>query len=390
MHQDYWFLSKEAYEPWLVRFAIGESEYLSALQEITQLFPQESSHEYYKATANRLGSLSHFDLLPYPNHRLQYNPVPILLNVNGAGILSQLLYLGLAIRDTKNAMGQMKAFKDLTSDENYRGALFEIEVGAELVRSGLRATYQTTSPDYIIEELPLGIEATVRDVPISREVAERLTATLAFLEFQHLSIELLAKGEQYSEGLVEKITQDVEHLLNSGETELSRPYCRIRHDLTESKERTVAISFFGEYSYEETLSHLLTTRLKEKEEKIRKGIAGGPKMKYIAALDIRSLLALPIEPESDYEQRIAERHRHYYDRLRVFRQEVIRTCQNFAAQSDLIKGALLWGRKRTKNPADEVHRRYSICLVTADQSIEIDKNNLSGELINFAKKNAHP
>lgn len=389
MHQDYWFLSKEAYEPWLERFAIAESDYLSALQEITKLFPQERSLDYYRSTARRLGSLSHFDLLPYPNQRLSYNPVPILLNVNGSGILSQLLYLGLALRDVKNVMGLTKAFGDLTSERNYRGALFEVEVGAELVRSGLKPTYRTTSPDYIIEELSLGVEATMRDVPLSRVVAERLTATLAFLEFKHLSIELTAKGEHNSEELVDKITKDVELLLNEGDTELIQPHYRIRHDRTEAGERTVAIAFGGEYRYEETLSHLITSRLIEKEEKIRKGLAGEPEMKCVAALDIRSLLALPIEPESEYERQMAERHRPYIDRLRVFRQEVVRACQTFAAQSSLIKGTLLWGRKTTKAPTDEVHRRYSICLVTADQSIEVDKHNLSGELINIARKNGH-
>lgn len=384
-HQDYWFLNKEEYDPWLERFAITEPEYLSALQEITKLFPWQSSLEYYRATAARLGSLSHFDLLPYPNQRLSYNPVPILLNVWGAGILSQLLYLGLALRDTKNTVGLTKAFRDLTSEINYRGALFEVEVGAELVRSGLKPTYRTTSPDYIIEELSLGVEATMRDVPLSRAVAERLTATLAFLEFKHPSIELTAKGEHESEELVDEITKDVERLLNAGDTELIQPHYRIRHDQTEGGERTVAIAFGGEYRYEETLSQLITRRLIEKEEKIRKGLAGKPEMRCVAALDIRSLVALPIEPESEYERQMAERHRPYFDRLRVFRKEIVRACQTFAAQSPLIKGILLWGRRRTKNPADEVHRRYSICLVTADQSIEVDKHNLLGKLVDIAQ-----
>ena len=159
MHQDYWFLTKGQYEPLLERFGITEPDYLGALQEVTRLFPRDSSLEYFRAASTKLGSLSHFDLLPYPNQRLPYNPVPILLNVNGAGILSQLLYLGLALRDVKNSVGVTKAFKDLTSDENYRGDLFEIEVGAELVRSGLKPAYRTTSPDYLIEELSLGVEA---------------------------------------------------------------------------------------------------------------------------------------------------------------------------------------------------------------------------------------
>jgi len=387
MHQGYWFLTKGEYEPLLQRFGITEADYLAALQEVTTLFPCESSLRYFRAAGARLGSLSHFDLLPHPNQRLPYNPVPILLNVNGAGTLSQLLYLGLALRDIKNALGLTKALRDLTSDDHYRGALFEIEVGAELVRSGLKPLYRATSPDYLLAELPLGIEATTRDVPIARVVAERLFATLAFFEFKHLSIELTIRGEQHDEQVVHEITKDVERLLSTGETELVRPYCRIRHDLIDSKERTVVINF-GDCRYETTLSDLIKNRLADKEEQIRKRLAGRPQMNCVAALDIRSLLARPIEPESEYERQLAERHQPYFDRLRALRQEVVRACQAFVVQSPLIKGALLWERKRIKAPADEVHRRYSISLVTADRSIEVDSHNLSEELISVARANA--
>lgn len=195
MERKYWFLDKAEYGPLLEGFALAESDYLSALQEVTTLFPQERSLEYYQATITRLGSLGHFDLLPHPNQRLPYNPVPILLNNNGAGILSQLLYLGLALRDFRTEMGRTQAFKDLISpyEASYRGALFEVEVGAELARGGLKPHYGTTSPDFITKEPPLGVEATIRQVPLPRAVAERLTLVLAFLDFKHLSIVINAK-----------------------------------------------------------------------------------------------------------------------------------------------------------------------------------------------------
>jgi len=137
MDQNHWFLSKGEYTPLLQRYAITEEDYLAALNEVTTLFLRESSLEYFHAASAEQGSLSHFDLLPYPNQRLPYNPVPILLNIRGVGILSQLLYLGLALRDFKKAFGVTKALRDVTSEDNYRGALFEIEVGAQLARSGL-------------------------------------------------------------------------------------------------------------------------------------------------------------------------------------------------------------------------------------------------------------
>jgi hypothetical protein len=147
---------------------------------------------------------------------------------------------------------------------------------------------------------------------------------------------------------------------------------------------------FGKYPFEETLSHLIATRLKEKEGVLRKGLAGRPEMQYVVALDTRSLSALPLDPEpgSEYEQQMAEIHRPYFDRLRFFRQQMVKACQDYTTESPLIKGILVWSGKRTKTPSDEVHRRYSICLVTPEQSIEVDKQNLAAELENILK-NGH-
>src|SRR5215470_6308969 len=104
------------------------------MHELAQLFPWEKSLATYQTILRRFresGCINHFNLIPYPNERLLYNPIYVLL---GAGILNQLLYLALALHDTKNAIGRTKAFTDITfeTEENYRGALFEIEVCAEL------------------------------------------------------------------------------------------------------------------------------------------------------------------------------------------------------------------------------------------------------------------
>jgi hypothetical protein len=385
MQYDYWFLDPAQYGPALQQFAITEPEYLAALQEVTNLFPKESSLQYYRAAFTRWGSLSHFDLLPYPNHQLPYNPVPILLNVTG-GVLSQLLYLGLALGDFRKAIGQTKAFNDLTSEKQYRGALFEIEVGAELARSGLKPTYCTTSPDFILGELPLGIEASIREVPLPRAIAERLFGVLASFEFRHLYIDITVKGEHDIEEFMKNITEDIQRLLSEGKIELIQSRYRLGHDLLAPVERTVSI-FLGKYRYEETLPHLITSRLADKEEYIRKALTGKAMINCVVALDTRSLLQAPFEAESEYERQLVEHNRVYFDRERTLRQQVITACQAFAADSHLIKGILLWGRKRLKFPeeAEAVHRRHSISLVTAENDTEVDKNNLAGELVKIAQ-----
>jgi hypothetical protein len=133
---------------------------------------------------------------------------------------------------------------------------------------------------------------------------------------------------------------------------------------------------------------LITKRLGEKQENIRKGLAGKAAMKCVVALDTRSLLEAPFEARSEYERQLAERNRPHFDRQRVLSQQVVTACQAFAADSPLIKGVLLWGRKRSKFPEEEMRRRYSISLVTAEQNIEVEENNLAGELVKIAQ--GHP
>jgi hypothetical protein len=387
MQESYWFLEKAKYESLLDDFATTEDEYLTSMNEIAQLFPKDRVTKEYQATLTQLGNLDHFDLVPAPNQRLRYNPVPILLGGPlTVHCLAALLYLGMALRDAKTAFGPTKAFRDLTSKVSYRGALFEIEVGAELARSNLKPRYRRGSPDFVLKDLPLGVEAAMRDVPLDRYVAERLFATLAFLDFRHLSIELRIRGEYDPEELVGEIATQVEQLLETGGAEVDRTNYHIRRVSTRPGEstvppdaRTLAVSFGG-YRYEDTLSHFISERLKEKERQIAKRFVKDAGPKCVVALDTRSLLAPPIEPESDYERRMAERHRAYYDRLRLFGDQVIAACQAFTAQSPLVKGVLLWGRKRTRTLADEVHRRNSIRLATPERVREVDRKNLSSEL----------
>ncbi len=379
-----WFSDPEQYRLALERFAIPEAEYCAALLEVTTLFPPEISRRRKDEAAKRLGSLSHFDLLPYPNQHLPYNPVPILLAC-GVG-LPQLLYLGLAIRDFKRVIGPTKALKRLTTEREYRGALFEIEVGAVLARSGLKPCYGKTSPDFVLPDLPLGLEVSTREVPIPRAVAERLIGTLSTLEFGRLTVELTIPGEQDLDSLMTGITEDIRRLLSTRETKLTTSRCTLGHDATRREERTVEITI-GENCYENTLRRLIGNRLAEKEEQIRSGLNGRAPMKCVVALDVRSLLLARFEAKSEHEQRLVERNAPHFDRQRILHHQVVMECQTFVAASPLVKGVLVWNRRRLSDPpeADAVHQRYSISLLTAEDSLEVDGSNLAGELVRIAR-----
>ena len=62
----------------------------------------------------------------------------------------------------------------------------------------------------------------MREVPLRREVTERLRLTLAPYAFKHLSIGIWAKGDHDINELAESISRDVKELLDAGRTELAR------------------------------------------------------------------------------------------------------------------------------------------------------------------------
>src|SRR5262249_33736514 len=156
------------------------------------------------------------------------------------------------------------------------------------------------------------------------------------------------------ETLVESIAKDAREVLASDDGSLVRPNYRIVHGPSITASRSLCVSW-GEYCYEDTLSHLVATVLKNKEEQIRNRLSGMPTMAYVVAIDSRSLVAMSLEPATEYEHRMYKHHKIYFDRLRVFQQHVVSACQAFIQQSHLIRAVLVWRRRRLQTISDEVH-----------------------------------
>jgi hypothetical protein len=195
MSKTFWLVDPQQYRPLLARLELTESEYLAAITAVTNLFPIDAAEQQYRRTLCERGSVDHFSLIPTPNRRLEYHPVPVLMCSQSTHTLAQLARLGRDLSATNSVIPD-KTRNDLTLLSNYRGSLFEIEVAAELVRAGVTPRYSPESPDFLILESSTGIEVTVREVPIARAIAEILTMELAMLDFKELSVALtLADAE---------------------------------------------------------------------------------------------------------------------------------------------------------------------------------------------------
>ena len=377
----YWFLRPESYQSLLSQYEIEEPDYVSAMGELAALYTAEKCRELYEATLREHRGLSHFSLFPHPFQRLKYHPLPVLLHFPANH--AELIYLGLAIRDYRRQYSNTKAFTDILAKDHYRGALFEFEVGATLARTGLEPAYRKDSPDFLIPDLPLGVEATIREVPRPRAVANQLTLSLAFVEFRRLNVTITATGEFNSYDLANKITEDAQRMLCAGETESVTKDWRLSHDKQHSGDKVLSVSY-GIYQYHNTLAYLIKQELTNKEASCFARL--DTPIPCLAALDARSLFGPPGEPRNDYERALVARNKPYFDRVRQSREQVIAACQTYAANSTVIKGVLLWDLKRTFTPADKVHRRCSIRLVTATRDVEVTRDTLAAELAAIARR----
>jgi hypothetical protein len=170
-----------------------------------------------------------------------------------------------------------------------------------LVRAGVNAQYSCESPDFLIHEW--GIETAVRDVPLDRAIAEVLISKLSTLDFKKLSIVLTpADPKRIDPGILcDEVSEDVELILQATEAQLTKRDYTIAHNSV-AAEKTLRVTF-GDYSYEATLAHVIEDRLRMKEENIAKHIRGQNRLaQYWVALDCRSLLAVPLSPQTDYEK----------------------------------------------------------------------------------------
>jgi hypothetical protein len=371
----YWFFRPESYRALLPRYEIEEADYLSAMKELASLYTPEQCRNLYEATLREQQGLDHFSLFPHPFQRLKYHPLPLLLHFPANH--EELIYLGLAIRDYRRQYGNTKTFTNILASDHYRGALFEFEVGATLARTKLNPTYRKDSPDFLIPSLPLGVEATIREVPLPRAVVNQLTLSVGFVEFRRLNVEITATGEFNPYDLANKIAEDAQRMLSADETESVTKDWRLSHDKQHVGDQVLVMSY-GKYRYENTLAYLIKKELTEKENRCSARL--DTPIPCVAALDVRSLFGWPEEPRNDYERALVARNKPYFDRVRQSREQVIAACQTYAANSSVIKGVLLWDLKRTFTPADKVHRRCSIRLVTASRDVEATLETLAAEL----------
>ncbi len=143
------------------RLGISKEHYLSLMESVKDVFPQEwVAKELKKHDRRRYPPTMHCDLLPRFLHPLQCNPIPMLLGLEGSCV--PLIRLGQLIQAVEGKPPE-KLVQRLRGDPGtYMGALFELEVievfkksGFSLVKpleaDGVDFTFEKNSKNVFVE-----------------------------------------------------------------------------------------------------------------------------------------------------------------------------------------------------------------------------------------------
>lgn len=134
-----WFEQPEKYKKVIDHLGISESSYLSLMDSIKNVFPEQWVSEELSKHDRRYSPVIKVDLLPGLFSRLQYNPVPITLGVTCGGDISlvHLIRLGQLIQAIEGEQGAERLLEKLRGGpDEYISARFEIEVLERFKRSG--------------------------------------------------------------------------------------------------------------------------------------------------------------------------------------------------------------------------------------------------------------
>ena len=370
MNSKPWFLDPEKYRESLSRYSVSETQYVDAINAIQELYAPGSIDEEHQAITSRTSSLSHSDLQPSVNmQHLPYNPIPVLWSL---GLVDQLLYLGLAITCYKNHFENTKALSDLKGIENFRGALFEVEVGSFLAKCGSKTHYQKSSPDFVVTDHRLGIEAVTRNVPLKRAVANNLGSAFAMEDFGALHIELRNCGDMDADELTSLIKKQFHKMVSEGLDVYSCDMFRITSNSVDSMEKTLHTSW-GVTSYANEASSIIASLLRTKTDQVKRAKSFDKSWSYIIAVDLRSLFNYEFVPQSEYENNVFNKNLSYFESQNQLRQSTLNVCQRFVNEEDSIIGVLAWVRKKLQYPlsSDSIHSRYSVLFITRDSIHEV-------------------
>ena len=215
-----WFEQSEKYSSVIDRLGISQAKYLSLMESVKKVFPQEWYAKELEKHDRRYPPVIG-GLLPGLFSRLQYNPVPIFLGVTcgGFGSLVPLIRLGQLIQAIEGEASKEQLFQRLRGAiDGFMGALFELEVFEEFKNGGfsLKKAMEADGVDFTFEKNSevILVEATHRGASSILNLVDEIFRRSFQRGFQGHStrfvrVKLKYEIDYYTEVVVERIVHEI-------------------------------------------------------------------------------------------------------------------------------------------------------------------------------------
>lgn len=292
-----WFEQSEQYSSVIDRLDISQAQYLSLMESVKKVFPQEWYAKELEKHDRRYPPVIG-GLLPSLFSRLQYNPVPIFLGITCGGYLPLVLLirLGQLIQAIEGEASKDKLFQRLRgAPDDFMGALFELEVFSAFMNAGfsLKKPMEVDRVDFTFEKNSkvILVEATHRGASLILNLVDEIFRRSFQRGFQGHStrfVRVKLKYEivyYYTDVVVERIVHEivaVSHAFSEG-FEDPEGYYSISQE--KSEKGSLSIGWHdqgGECVYE--AKDLFTKKLQDKLPQLLKNHGS------YCAVDMRSLM----------------------------------------------------------------------------------------------------
>ncbi len=369
-----WYLMPSQYNQFLQEMRLSEKQYLEAIAELHEVIPLQKARSHTNKLLYQQESLIHENFHPQPFSVLGHHPLQVFLSglPSSKWDLVDAVRLGRDLVESRNIDGLQKLRRRLGVFKEYTGALFEVELLAEIYRAKFKnIKINKDTPDFEcdLECSHFLIEAKHCSVSVPRAITQNITLGLAFQEFGEFKITLLSGigcNDKSINELVEQIVKDARSLISGELTKFESNEYLITHDPNLGP-RAVSIQYGG------NTEGRVHGALKEKERKLSKR---GVRKNEIAivALDLRS--QFPASPlfekykDTTYIKSWLKKNMPDLDKWHNSARESART---FVGSSDVVSGALLWfpnsERAHPCTPVEYYKATHTMTLVTKQSTI---------------------
>jgi hypothetical protein len=336
-----WFEQSINYSDIIDRLGISQEHYLSLMESVKKVFPQEWVAKELEKHDRRYPPVIEGSLLPGLFRRLEYNPVAIVLGITcgGYGSLVPLIRLGHLIQAIEGEASKEQLFQRLRgAPDGYMGALFELEVFEAFKKAGfsLKKAMEADGVDFTFKKnnKEVFVEATHRGASdfLNRvdEIFKRsYQRGFGGPSYRFISLTLKYIPDYYTDAVVEEIVKKILEVGRSFSDGFEDPKGNYSISQEKSEKSGLAIGWHdqgGECVYE--AKDLFKSKLQDEKKRKQLLINTGT----YCAVDMRSLMpCISAEKDNDFFKVSSE----------ILRDWLSYSCQ-FFKENPSVGGIFIW------------------------------------------------